>query len=125
MSKLDELDRAERSMTPGPWECVAEGSKRAETAQAVIRPLDGDIGTDLMDTLNRGYKVSGITEVVDEDSRLFYDEAGEKDLAGITLLRNNARALIDIARAAKNYLEGSKRADTEALESALARLEAE
>lgn len=109
MSKLDELDRAERAMTPGPW----------------------GYGQDWIGT-------HGETEDLDAPIQVYFQNNSWGgnflqhciEAQGLAEIRNHARALIDVARAAAREHKPGLGHELGHMEhcricAALARLEAE
>lgn len=86
--RLAELKALHEKATPGPWFLDCEPKDRAENAQCVVSSKEDEPGTELFDTFNRGYKVSGVLEEADEDGQRWYDVAGEKDLKFVVEVYN-------------------------------------
>lgn len=85
---LRELEALKVKATQTPWFLNCEPTESAESAQCVVFAEEDELGKELFDTFNRGYKVSEIMEEADEDGRRFYDIAGEKDLKYVVELVN-------------------------------------
>jgi hypothetical protein len=108
MKILDRLDQLEKDATPGPWECGGSTYREPEYYAAEFSSPVEKIGV-LESYDYEGYS-SGIY-IRERDSKLIQE------------LRNRARELIEVARAAEIACRISSTSNMLALKEALERLE--
>ncbi len=106
---IEELAKMEAAMTKGPWEFEWEGARHAEESESAAVVDD----CKLFDTLNRDYRLSESSRLDNDESGLWFDTGGGKDIEGVVAMRNHFRALLEVARAAAHLLEDLDGAEIE------------